>query len=76
MTTVVLNSLKDISSRLRIPILHQIRTDGSVNKANGVKQFLIDYDPKSKAMEDYTAACTELMTLLQEHEDGEQIVAA
>jgi cellulose biosynthesis protein BcsQ len=75
-TTVVINSLTDISVRLNIPILHQIRSDAAVNKANGLKKFLIDYDPKSKALEDYMAACTEMMGLLQERENGKQIVAA
>jgi chromosome partitioning protein len=76
MTAVVLNSLKDISARLKIPILHPIRSDAAVNKANGLKKFLVDYDPKSKALEDYMAAYTEIMGLLQESENGEQIVAA
>jgi cellulose biosynthesis protein BcsQ len=76
MTAVVLNSLNDISARLGIPILHPIRSDAAVNKANGLKKFLIDYDQKSKALEDYIAACTEISGLLQERENGEQIVAA
>jgi cellulose biosynthesis protein BcsQ len=52
-TEVVLNTLESISERRSVPILEGIRTDQSVVKAARARQFLADYDPKSKALEDY-----------------------
>jgi cellulose biosynthesis protein BcsQ len=64
MTEVVSASLRDLSARTHIPLLHGIRTDTTVTKCNRAKQFLIDFEPRSKAVEDYTVACEELMNLL------------
>jgi len=38
---------------MNIPLLHSIRTDQSMTKSARAGQFLIDYDPKCKAAEDY-----------------------
>jgi chromosome partitioning protein len=63
MTEMVLESLKGLSERYSVPLLTAIRTDASVSKAARQKQFLIDYDPKCKAVEDYATACSELSGL-------------
>jgi chromosome partitioning protein len=70
MTDIVMNTLGELSRRDAVPILPAIRTDTSVVKAGRHKQFLVDFDPKSKALEDYTKATDELLHLLQEREYG------
>jgi chromosome partitioning protein len=66
MTEMVMESLKGMSERYNVPLLSPIRTDATVTKASRQKQFLADYDPKCKALEDYTAACRELGNLLKD----------
>ena len=63
-TEVVMESLKDLSVRTRIPMLHGIRTDTTVTKCNRAKRFLADFEPRSKALEDYNVAFEELSNLL------------
>jgi chromosome partitioning protein len=64
MTQTVLNALTDMSSELKVPLLPPIRTDTAVVKAARSKMFLADFDPKSKALEDYENAATILMKAL------------
>jgi len=59
-TETILQSLRDICTKNQVPLLHAIRTDASVTKASRQKQFLQDYDPKCKALEDYIRACADL----------------
>lgn len=66
MTEMVMESLKGMSERYQVPLLPAIRTDANVTKSSRQKQFLVDYDPKCKALEDYTAACRELSILLRD----------
>jgi chromosome partitioning protein len=63
-TEVVMESLKELSARTRIPLLHGIRTDTTVTKCNRAKRFLADFEPRSKALEDYHVAFEELLSLL------------
>jgi cellulose biosynthesis protein BcsQ len=63
-TEVVMESLKDLSVRTRIPMLHGIRTDTTVTKCNRAKRFLADFELRSKALEDYNVAFEELSNLL------------
>ena len=65
MTEVINKSLKAFGERTGIPILPIIRTDTSVAKAVKQKQFLQDFDPSCKAVEDYTAAFNQLMSSLE-----------
>jgi chromosome partitioning protein len=65
-TETVLESLKAIGERAGVPLLPPIRTDATVTKATRQRQFLVDYDPKCKAVEDYNIACDALFELLQE----------
>jgi chromosome partitioning protein len=66
MTTTVLEGLDDLSKGMNIPLLHSIRTDQSVTKAARAGEFLIDFDPKCKASEDYRQVADELEILLKE----------
>jgi hypothetical protein len=61
-----MESLKGMSERYQVPLLPAIRTDANVTKSSRQKQFLVDYDPKCKALEDYTAASRELSILLKD----------
>ena len=61
MTQTVLNALHEMSAELRVPLLPNIRTDTTVVKAARSRQFLQDYDPKSKALEDYEIAAEMLL---------------
>ena len=66
MTTTIIDGLKGLSEGMSIPLLSVIRTDQSVTKAARAGQFLIDYDPKCKAIEDYKRVADELMQLVKE----------
>ena len=65
-TAVMMKSLEDLSAKFTIPLLPAIRTDVTVAKCGRARQFLVDYDPKCKAMEDYEIAGTQLLELLDE----------
>lgn len=60
MTNTILEALDNISKQYNVPVLPLIRTDSSVVKAARQKQFLHDFDPKSRALEDYRALATDL----------------
>ena len=64
LTAFVLSALQEMSERYGVPLLHAIRTDGNVPKAERARQFLVDYSPDSRASEDYVAAADELKGLL------------
>jgi chromosome partitioning protein len=66
MTTTVINGLEGMSKGMNIPLLNAIRTDQSVTKAARAGQFLIDYDPKCKAVEDYKRVADELLESLKD----------
>ena len=65
MTQTVLNALGEMSAELRVPLMPLIRTDTTVVKAARSRQFLQDYDPKSKALEDYETAADVLLKLFK-----------
>jgi cellulose biosynthesis protein BcsQ len=64
MTQTVLTALEDMSRELHVPLLPMIRTDTTVVKAARSKMFLADFDPKSKAVEDYEQAAARLLEIL------------
>ena len=64
LTNFVLKALEEMSEKWAVPLLPSIRTDGAAPKAERAKMFLADYDPKCKALEDYTAAANRLMSIL------------
>ena len=55
MTSTILEALDGIAQRHQVPVLPLVRTDSSVVKAGRHRQFVQDFDPKSKALEDYKA---------------------
>jgi len=60
MTETVLQTLASVAEGEGIPLFPAIRTDTSVVKAGRHKQFLAEFDPKSKALEDYVAVSAQL----------------
>lgn len=52
-TEYVMHSLEKQSAIYGVPVLPSIRTDQAMNKSMRSHQFLQDYDPKSKALQDY-----------------------
>lgn len=62
-TDVVLNALEQMASRYETALLPSIRIDAAVTKAIRKRQFLMDFDPKCRALEDYAASFDHL------HED-------
>jgi chromosome partitioning protein len=61
MTDLVLESLEGLSTRTGTPVFVPVRTDTSVVKCGRQKKFLVDYDPKSKALEDYNKVADQLL---------------
>lgn len=70
MTATVLEGLEGLSKGTKIPLLPVIRTDQTVTKAARAGRFLVDYDPKCKAAEDYHLVAEELAQLFREELDG------
>lgn len=66
MTATVLQGLEGMSTGMKIPLLTAIRTDQAVTKAARAGSFLVDYDPKCKAIEDYKTVAGELMEILKD----------
>lgn len=62
-TEYVLHTLSQLSIARGIPMLPSIRTDQSINKAMRAGEFLQDYDPKSRALEDYQSVVQQLLAL-------------
>jgi chromosome partitioning protein len=72
LTAYVFKALEEMSEQYRIPLLGAIRTDGAVPKAARARKFLADYDPKCKALQDYTLVAGQLLGLLSVEEHQEQ----
>jgi chromosome partitioning protein len=72
LTEYILKALEEMSEQYRVPLLHAIRTDGTVPRAERSRQFLADFDPRCKALEDYTVTALQLTELLTSGQDAEQ----
>lgn len=64
-TTLVNQGLETMSKQFGVPILPAIRTDQSVNKAFRARKALLEFDPKSKASEDYLAAFEQITRVIE-----------
>jgi chromosome partitioning protein len=64
LTRIARSLLAELEARYSVPLLNEIRTDASVGKATQARQFLSDFDPRCKAMQDYTTAFEQLMEIL------------
>lgn len=72
MTDLVLESLEGLSARTSTPVLHAVRTDTAVVKCGRKKEFLADFDPKSKALEDYNKVADQLLSDSGQVQDASQ----
>ena len=66
MTGIILDTLEQISEKTGVAHLSPIRTDTSVVKANKERRFLADFDPRSKALEDYEVVADEVLTIMRQ----------
>ena len=64
-TALVQQGLEKMSEMFRVPILPAIRTDQSVNKAFRNRQALLEFDPMSKAAQDYRAVFDQITAVLR-----------
>jgi len=69
-TALVQQSLQKMSEMFEVPILPAIRTDQTVNKAFRARKALLDFDPNSKAAQDYLAAFAQITAMI-EASDGQ-----
>jgi nitrogenase subunit NifH len=71
--------ISQLSETYKIPVLNTIRTDQIIGKAARLHKMVVDVDPKAKALEDYDAATTGVLEILNvkgyktEPEHGESI---
>jgi chromosome partitioning protein len=72
LTEYILKALEEMSEQYRVPLLHAIRTDGTVPRAERARQFLADFDPRCKALEDYAITGLQMMELLNSGQEVEQ----
>jgi chromosome partitioning protein len=63
LTDVVIKMMHGLSQRYSIPTLDPIRTDSAVGKAAREHKMLADLDRKAKALADYEATATSLLSL-------------
>ena len=63
-TQRVLRSLERLADENNIPLLPGIRTDQAVNKSLEASVFLQDYEPQSKALQDYRVVSETLLKAL------------
>ncbi len=75
MTDMIMNSLEELAQTHGIPLLPPIRTDAAVNQAAKARKFIADFDPKSKAVEDYTEVTRQLFLHLQGKAQNEPVRA-
>jgi chromosome partitioning protein len=76
MTDMIINSLEELAQTHAIPLLPPIRTDTAVNQAAKARTFIADFDPKSKAVEDYMEATRQLIRHLHGKPINEDVTAA
>jgi len=76
LTSFILEALEEMSVKYDVPLLPPIRTDGTVPRTERARMFLADYDPRCKAMQDYTAAASQLIALLDITQSAGNVQAA
>jgi len=68
LTGVVSQMIEQLSQAYNIPVLNPIRTDQVVGRAARMHKMIADVDPHAKVLDDYAAATTTLLKLLQPQE--------
>lgn len=72
-TSKILEALENVSKNHGIPLLSAIRTDATVTKVSRTGKFLGEYAKDCKAHLDYSAAFSELASVLQGQRNGAAI---
>jgi chromosome partitioning protein len=65
MTDTILKALPKMCEQRGVPLLPGVRTDTNVTKAGRARKFLAEFDPRSKALEDYNTLTDHLLTVLE-----------
>lgn len=63
-TDNVIAGIEKMAKEYKIPLLPQVRTDQSIDKAYKQRQAVIVYDPEAKASEDYRAVFDQMLKLV------------
>jgi len=71
-TEMILATLKEFCERRKLPLLPAIRTDTTVVKAGRTRQFVADFDPRAKSVEDYNRVADILLETFEERHVEEQ----
>lgn len=66
MTGIIMDTLDQLTAKTGVPRLSPIRIDTSVVKAAKERMFLNDFDPKSRALDDYEVVADEIITLMRQ----------
>ncbi len=61
LTDIVMKMVEQLGATYSIPVLPAVRTDQTVARASRAHRLLADFDPDSKALEDYEAVTTLLL---------------
>jgi chromosome partitioning protein len=64
-TGTVLNALPQLCQQASVPLLPGVRTDTTVAKAGRARKFIAEFDPRSKAIEDYQVITDHLLRVLE-----------
>lgn len=75
LTQATFRQLHSMFDSSPIRILPEIRSDINVKKAERARKSLVDYDPKCRACNDYSAAAAQLLKTLQGPVNGKTEVA-
>jgi chromosome partitioning protein len=78
MTKLVRSNLERLARTLEVEILPETRKDATVSKCMKNRQFLADYAPQSRIVEDYDAAFARLLEILEgaPHEQAVNVTTA
>lgn len=76
MTDLIMTSLETLATQNQMVLLPPVRTDSTVTKATRSKQFLADFDPKCKAVDDYRVVVDRLIEHLKGQLENERTVQA
>ena len=69
-TGTVLNALFRLCNQASVTLLPGVRTDTTVAKAGRARKFLAEFDPRSKAIEDYQLITDHIVKTLESHESA------
>lgn len=72
MTQTIMGSVNKLAEEFGIPVLHEVRTDATANKAARMGRFIVDFDSNAKIVQDYDLAFAELFKVLKGTVDAEQ----